>query len=92
LISPASTDNILTTIIVRLFIPNQIALRLGLPNLVKSKSGNKSSIIAKRIAKRRFTVVEPLLSGIVLGLIVVTLAGLFYAAYRQYKRPNQLGG
>ncbi|GET40128.1 MULTISPECIES: cytochrome b6-f complex subunit V [Microseira] len=35
--------------------------------------------------------VEPLLSGIVLGLILVTLAGLFYAAYEQYKRGNQLG-
>lgn len=32
--------------------------------------------------------VEPLLSGIVLGLIVVTLAGLFYAAYEQYKRGD----
>lgn len=35
--------------------------------------------------------VEPLLSGIVLGLILVTLAGLFFAAYMQYKRGNQLG-
>jgi cytochrome b6-f complex subunit 5 len=35
--------------------------------------------------------VEPLLSGIVIGLVVVTLAGLFYAAYEQYKRGNQLG-
>lgn len=35
--------------------------------------------------------VEPLLSGIVLGLILVTLAGLFYAAYMQFKRGNQLG-
>jgi cytochrome b6-f complex subunit 5 len=35
--------------------------------------------------------VEPLLSGIVLGLITVTLAGLFFAAYDQYKRGNQLG-
>ncbi|WP_416669991.1 cytochrome b6-f complex subunit V [Egbenema bharatensis] len=33
--------------------------------------------------------VEPLLSGIVLGLIPVTLAGLFVAAYLQYKRGNQ---
>lgn len=30
--------------------------------------------------------VEPLLSGIVLGLIVITLLGLFFAAYQQYKR------
>ncbi|MBD1866158.1 cytochrome b6-f complex subunit PetG [Oculatella sp. FACHB-28] len=34
--------------------------------------------------------VEPLLSGIVLGLIPVTLAGLLVAAYLQYKRGNQL--
>jgi cytochrome b6-f complex subunit 5 len=35
--------------------------------------------------------VEPLLSGIVIGLVLVTLAGLFFAAYQQYKRGNQLG-
>lgn len=35
--------------------------------------------------------VETLLSGIVLGLIVVTLSGLFVAAYLQYKRGNELG-
>jgi cytochrome b6-f complex subunit 5 len=34
--------------------------------------------------------VETLLSGIVLGLIVVTLLGLFVAAYLQYKRGNAL--
>ncbi|ACA98384.1 MULTISPECIES: cytochrome b6-f complex subunit V [Cyanophyceae] len=35
--------------------------------------------------------IEPLLLGIVLGLIPVTLAGLFVAAYLQYKRGNDLG-
>ncbi|MBR8836019.1 MAG: cytochrome b6-f complex subunit PetG [Stigonema ocellatum SAG 48.90 = DSM 106950] len=35
--------------------------------------------------------VEPLLDGIVLGLVFVTLGGLFYAAYQQFKRGNQLG-
>ncbi|BAZ38561.1 cytochrome b6f complex subunit PetG [Calothrix sp. NIES-4101] len=40
---------------------------------------------------RRLKVVEPLLCGIVIGLIPVTLAGLFYKAYIQYKRGNQLG-
>jgi len=40
---------------------------------------------------RRFNVVEPLLDGIVLGLIFITLAGLFFAAYMQYKRGKQLG-
>ncbi len=38
----------------------------------------------------RNKMIEPLLLGIVLGLIPVTLAGLFYAAYVQYKRGNQL--
>ncbi|MEM9244175.1 MAG: cytochrome b6-f complex subunit PetG [Cyanobacteria bacterium P01_F01_bin.153] len=33
--------------------------------------------------------VEPLLVGIVLGLIPVTLAGLFFAAYMQYRRGSQ---
>ncbi|MGD1850827.1 MAG: cytochrome b6-f complex subunit V [Cyanophyceae cyanobacterium] len=33
--------------------------------------------------------VEPLLVGIVLGLIAVTLAGLFFAAYMQYRRGSQ---
>ena len=33
--------------------------------------------------------IEPLLLGIVLGLIPVTLAGLFTAAYLQYKRGSQ---
>ena len=35
--------------------------------------------------------VEPLLSGIVIGLIPVTLMGLFEAAYLQYRRGNQIG-
>jgi cytochrome b6-f complex subunit 5 len=42
------------------------------------------------LIKEKSVVVEPLLVGIVLGLIPVTLAGLFVAAYFQYKRGNQL--
>ena len=34
--------------------------------------------------------VEPLLSGIVLGLITVSALGLFVAAYLQYRRGDQL--
>jgi len=30
--------------------------------------------------------IEPLVLSIVLGLVLVTLAGLFMAAYRQYRR------
>ncbi|MDX1977295.1 MAG: cytochrome b6-f complex subunit PetG [Pseudanabaenaceae cyanobacterium bins.68] len=30
--------------------------------------------------------IEPILLGIVLGTIVITLAGLFFAAFKQYKR------
>ncbi|WP_218079444.1 cytochrome b6-f complex subunit V [Anthocerotibacter panamensis] len=36
--------------------------------------------------------VEPILLGIVLGFVVVTLAGLFVAAWLQYKRETPLGG
>ena len=36
--------------------------------------------------------IEPLLCGIVLGLIPVTLAGLFGAAWNQYRRGSALGG
>nr|YP_009327029.1 cytochrome b6-f complex subunit V [Pleurocladia lacustris]ANS57650.1 cytochrome b6-f complex subunit V [Pleurocladia lacustris]ANS57794.1 cytochrome b6-f complex subunit V [Pleurocladia lacustris] len=35
--------------------------------------------------------IEPLLFGMVLGLIPVTLIGLFVAAFLQYRRGNQLG-
>jgi cytochrome b6-f complex subunit 5 len=34
--------------------------------------------------------VEPLLTGIVLGLMLITLLGLFVAAYLQFKRGNEL--
>jgi cytochrome b6-f complex subunit 5 len=34
--------------------------------------------------------VEPLLSGIILGLMAVTMLGLFVAAYLQFKRGNEL--
>ena len=36
--------------------------------------------------------IEPLLCGIVLGLIPVTLVGLFVAAWNQYRRSTVLGG
>ena len=35
--------------------------------------------------------VEVLVSGVVLGLVPVTIAGLFVAAYLQYRRGNQFG-
>lgn len=37
-----------------------------------------------------FGMVELLLSGIVLGLVPVTIAGLFVTAYLQYRRGDQL--
>ncbi|TGG80059.1 MAG: cytochrome b6-f complex subunit PetG [Aphanocapsa feldmannii 277cV] len=36
--------------------------------------------------------VEPLLCGIVLGLVPITVLGLFVAAYNQYQRGSSLGG
>jgi len=42
-------------------------------------------------AKRdSFPMIEPLLCGIVLGLIPVTLLGLFMAAWNQYRRGSLL--
>ena len=41
--------------------------------------------------KGAINVVEPLLDGLVLGLIFITLAGLFFAAYKQYRRGKKLG-
>jgi len=38
----------------------------------------------------QFSMVEPLLSGIVLGLVPVTLAGLFVTAYLQYRRGDRV--
>ncbi|MCY7391431.1 MAG: cytochrome b6-f complex subunit PetG [Leptolyngbyaceae cyanobacterium CAN_BIN12] len=35
--------------------------------------------------------IEPILLGIVIGLVPITLAGLFVAAYLQYRRGNELG-
>ena len=45
----------------------------------------------KKNYKKINIMIEPLLFGIVLGLIPVTLAGLFVAAYLQYRRGNQFG-
>jgi cytochrome b6-f complex subunit 5 len=33
--------------------------------------------------------IEPILLGIVVGLIPITMAGLFFTAYMQYRRSNQ---
>jgi cytochrome b6-f complex subunit 5 len=35
--------------------------------------------------------IEPLLFGVVLGVIPITIIGLFVAAYLQYRRGNQVG-
>lgn len=38
--------------------------------------------------KKNIYMVEPLLSGIVLGLVPITIAGLFVTAYLQYRRGD----
>ena len=40
----------------------------------------------------REEMIEPLLLGIVLGLVPITLLGLFVAAWNQYRRGGSLGG
>ena len=56
-----------------------------------SHSGISVGYILVKFVFRRHKVIEPLLLGMVLGLIFITLAGLFFAAYMQYKRGNELG-
>ena len=46
-------------------------------------------LTVKTFLIRTFLMVEPLLSGIVLGLVPVTIAGLFVTAYLQYRRGDQ---
>ena len=46
-------------------------------------------ITQKSISSNK-NMVEPLLSGIVLGLVPVTIIGLFVTAYLQYRRGDQL--
>ena len=48
--------------------------------------------IVARKTTRLLAMIEPLLCGIVLGLIPVTLVGLFVAAWNQYRRGGALGG
>ena len=49
--------------------------------------------IVIKFSIRRDNMIEPLLCGIVLGLIPVTLMGLFVAAWNQYRRGGSaLGG
>ena len=48
--------------------------------------------IVQRLNPRLRSMIEPLLCGIVLGLIPVTLVGLFMAAWNQYRRGGALGG
>ena len=40
----------------------------------------------------REQMIEPLLLGIVLGLVPITILGLFVSAWNQYRRGGSLGG
>ncbi len=58
----------------------------------RSLQGNNRGRIVADLVERRDPMIEPLLCGIVLGLIPVTLLGLFVAAWNQYRRGGALGG
>ena len=38
------------------------------------------------------SMIEPLLLGIVMGLVPITIFGLFVAAWNQYRRGGSMGG
>ena len=54
--------------------------------VVSDKTGTSSC--AYTFPNPPFPMVEPLLCGIVLGLVPVTLLGLFVSAYNQYRRQG----
>ncbi|MFM1901027.1 MAG: hypothetical protein RLZZ216_1603 [Cyanobacteriota bacterium] len=58
--------------------------------LSRSRPGHETIVLNLFIG--RDDMIEPLLCGIVLGLIPVTLVGLFVAAWNQYRRGSALGG
>ena len=49
----------------------------------------QTNISVYNLTLKKSNMVEPLLSGIVLGLITVSALGLFVAAFLQYRRGNQ---
>jgi cytochrome b6-f complex subunit 5 len=55
-----------------------------------SISFEKKNLIDINFKSLDLFMVEPLLSGIVLGLVPVTLAGLFVTAYLQYRRGDRV--
>lgn len=57
---------------------------------ISSKSGLLSGVAINLYFLFLINMIEVLLSGIVLGLIPITLAGLFVTAYLQYRRGDQL--
>ena len=59
---------------------------------VSSQLRHVHGTIVVNTSIRRDAMIEPLLCGIVLGLIPVTLLGLFVAAWNQYRRGSALGG
>ena len=46
--------------------------------------------IVTRTLEKREQMIEPLLCGIVLGLVPITLLGLFVSAWNQYRRSSSM--
>ena len=59
---------------------------------VSSQLRHVHGTIVVNPSTQRDAMIEPLLCGIVLGLIPITLLGLFVAAWNQYRRGSALGG
>ena len=56
-----------------------------------NKVGVSTPRLRSTLSHRAFPMIEPLLCGIVLGLIPITLLGLFVSAWNQYRRGSALG-
>lgn len=74
--------------------PNKGACRLYSKHKGRSGGLQEEPSVQKGHKHKEFfyikIMVEPLLSGIVLGLVPITIIGLFVTAYLQYKRGDRL--
>ena len=70
-------------------ITNTLLVRL-VRTIWRTPDDFKKTVFRNYVFNTFLNMVEPLLSGIVLGLIPVTLAGLFVTAYLQYRRGDRV--
>ena len=69
--------------------PTTLRVREAIFNILNNRVENSLyvTIVVKKLKKSK-KMIEPLLCGIVLGLVPITLLGLFVSAWNQYRRGS----